>query len=295
MIQMSVNALALASIYFLFAVGMSLVWGSIGVLNFSHGAIFMGSAFASFIILQHVQLPLIAVIGIGIVIGAMLAVFVQLVAFGPILRREKSRHAGELQIIAAGIGLASVIIALAQMRFNEPFGLAASSFKITTINIGGVLISNISLIIVGLAATLGIGLTLWLRLSIQGTALRSIGVDARTASLMGINRARMALAALAVSGGMAGLAGTMLTLYLGAIETTSGESFLIKAFAIIVLGGVGSIPGAILGSVALAVAETLLLGYTSGTWVDVVSFGLIFAILLVRPHGIFGRKEVRRT
>jgi len=295
MIQMSLNGLTLGSIYFLFAVGMSLVWGTIGVLNFSHGAIFMGSAFVSFLVLQHVQLPLIALIGISTVVGAILAVIVQVIAFGPILQREKSRHAGEMQILAAGIGLGSVMVSLAQMMFNEPFGLSGGSFNITTFNIGGVLVSNISIIIIGLAVALGTVLTLWLRRSIHGTALRSIGVDSRTASLMGINRARVAMAALAVSGALAGLAGTLLTLYLGAIESTTGEAFLIKAFAVIVLGGVGSITGAILGALTLAAAETVLLGYTSGTWVDVVSFGLIFAILLVRPHGIFGTKEVRRT
>lgn len=295
MIDVIVNSLTLASIYFLFAVGMSLVWGSIGVLNFAHGGIFMASAFGCFLILDEVALPLLGVMAVGMVIGGVLAALVQFVAFGPILTRERDRHAGEFQIIAAGIGLASVIVALAQKRFNEPFGLSASTFEIRAFRIGELVVTNIALIIIGLAVLLGTGLTLWLRRSIQGTALRSIGVDPTTASLMGINRPRMALLAMVTSGVLAGLAGSLLTLYLGAIETTSGDALIIKAFAIIVLGGVGSVAGAVVGSVVLALAETLLLTYSSGTWVDAASFGLIFVILLVRPRGIFGRKEVRRT
>lgn len=295
MIQLALNALTLASIYFLFGVGMSLVWGTIGVLNFAHGAIFVGSAFASYLALQVVRLPLVGIMTVGVVAGAVIAIIVQWVAFGPILKREKNRHSGEMQIISAGVGLSSVIVALAQMIYNEPFGLAGGSFEITSFKIGHVVLSNVSVIIIGLAIALGLILAIWVQKSIHGAALRSIGVDPRTASLMGINRAKMALAVLAVSGALAGLAGTMLTLYLGAIETVSGESLLLKAFAVIVLGGVGSIPGALVGSLALATAETVLLTYTSGTWVDAVSFGLIFAILLLRPRGIFGTAEIRRT
>lgn len=293
--QMAVNGLTLASIYFLFAVGMSLVWGTIGVLNFAHGAIFMASAFTSFVLLQHTQLSLAGMLGVGAASGALLALAVHAVAFGPVLHREKSRHAGELQILAAGLGLSTMIISLVQTRHNEAFGLTASSFKVTAIDIAGVRVSNVSLVIFGLAVFFAVALSLWTRWSIQGVALRSLGVDSRTASLMGINRGRLAMAALTVSGALAGIAGTLLTLYLGAVESSTGEAFLIKAFAVIILGGVGSIPGAAVGALLLAAAETVLLGYTEGTWVDVVSFSLIFAVLLLRPNGIFGSQEVRRT
>jgi branched-chain amino acid transport system permease protein len=105
----------------------------------------------------------------------------------------------------------------------------------------------------------------------------------------------MAVGVTAVSGGLAGLAGSLLTFQLGAITPSTGDQLLIKAFAAIILGGVGSIGGTVLGALTLAVVETLLLTFTSGTWVDGVSFALIFAILLLRPRGIFGAVEVRRT
>lgn len=295
MLQILINAMTLGSIYFLFGVGMSMVWGTIGVLNFTHGAIFTGSAFAAYLLLEQVHVPLAVVLLVGVVTGAVLAIAVHLVAFGPILKREKDRHSGELQIIGAGIGLSSVIVALTQSILNEPFGFHQSSFKVVSYNVGGLVVTNISLVIFALALALGLALALWVRKSIHGVALRSIGIDPRTASLMGINRPAMALALLGIAGGMAGLAGILLTFYLGAIETMSGDHLLIKAFALIVLGGIGSIGGAALGAFVLALSETLLLTYTAGTWVDAVSFGLIFVILALRPHGLFGGKEIRRT
>lgn len=295
MLQQLLNAITLGSIYYLFAVGMSLVWGSVGILNFAHGAIFMFATFTSFLVVSVVRLPLVAVLAISIVVGAVLGLLCQQLAFGPILRRNADVRSAELQIIVAGIGIATVPVAIAQKQHNEPFGLGASGFEVMTYDWGPLRPSNIGLIIVLAAALLGGGVALWLRRSIHGLALRTIGVDSETTALMGINRRRMNRLLVAVSGGLAGLAGALLTYYLGAIEPTSGDPLLIKAFAIIVLGGVGSMLGAVVGALVLAVAETAVLSYSSGTWVDAVSFGLIFLILLVRPSGLFGRAEVRRT
>jgi branched-chain amino acid transport system permease protein len=100
---------------------------------------------------------------------------------------------------------------------------------------------------------------------------------------------------MGVAGGLAGLAGVLFTFSIGAITPESGETLLVKAFAIIILGGVGSTLGVAVGAYILAFAETYVLVYTSGTWVEAISFGLIFAVLLLRPAGLFGRKEVRRT
>jgi branched-chain amino acid transport system permease protein len=136
---------------------------------------------------------------------------------------------------------------------------------------------------------------IWLRRSKHGLALRSIGVDAETASLMGVNRRRLALGTMAVSGATAGLAGILFTYAQSAITPESGDILLIKAFAVIILGGVGSMAGVIFGAFALAAAETYVLGHTSGSWTDAIAFGLIFLVLLARPAGAFGRKEVRRA
>ncbi|MEU0483040.1 branched-chain amino acid ABC transporter permease [Streptosporangium sp. NPDC006013] len=288
--------MGLASIYLLFALGMNLTWGTIDILNFSHGSIFMFSAFSAHLILQQWALPLPLVILIGIAVGAVFSLLVQVVAFEQILKRAKDRKSAEMQMLIGGIGVAIIPLVIAQhYTKSNPFGFEASSFEVTKLTFGGLWVTDIQLLTILLALTLGLGTAWWLRRSRQGLALRSIGVDPEVASLMGVDRRRLALGAMAVSGGLAGLAGILLTYSLGALTPESGDTLLIKAFACIVLGGVGSTIGVVAGSLVLAFAETFVLTQTSGLWVEAVSFGLIFLVLMLRPSGIFGRKEVRRT
>jgi branched-chain amino acid transport system permease protein len=288
MIQDLLNALTLGSIYLLFALGMALVWGTIGILNFAHGSIFMFATFISYLIAERIVLPLPVILVIAAAVGAILSVAVQVLAFQPIMRRA--------QILIGGIGIAAVPIAIAQRAtLSNPFGLGNSSFQVQIYEIGDVRVSNIMIMILFAGLVLGGGLAWWIKVSRQGLALRAIGVNDEVASIMGINKQRLALATMALGGALAGLAGALLTVYLSAITPESGDALLIKAFAAIVLGGLGSIAGVIAGSLVLALSETLVLTHTSGTWVNAVSFGLIFLILVVRPQGIFGRKNVVRT
>lgn len=290
------TAVSLGSIYLLFALGMSLTWGTIDVLNFSHGSIFMFSTFSAYLVLERAELSIFAVVAIGVVVGALMSLLIQVVAFEQILKRARTKRSAEMQILIGGIGIATIPLAIAQEHTrSNPFGLRASTFDVTVWEFAGLRITNIAALTIVLGLALWLATALWLSRSRQGLALRAIGVDSETASLMGIDRRRLALATMAVSGAMAGLAGVMFTYSLGAITPESGDTLLVKAFAIIILGGVGSMLGVAFGAYALALAEVYVLTYTSGSWVDAVSFGLIFIVLLVRPSGVFGRKEVRRT
>jgi branched-chain amino acid transport system permease protein len=294
--QEVVNAVSLGSIYLLFSLGMSLTWGTIDVLNFAHGAIFMFATFSAYLILGSVSLPFLVVVLIGIAVGGAMSLLMQVIAFEPILRRARTKRAAEMQILIAGLGIATVPLAIAEEHTKDnPFGLNGSSFHVTVKQFGDVRITNVAIITIVVALLLWGALAIWLRRSRQGLALRSIGVDAETASIMGIDRRRLALGTMTVSGAMAGLAGILFTYALGAMTAESGETLLVKAFAIIILGGVGSMAGVVFGAFALAAAETYVLSQTSGSWVDAVSFGLIFVVLLARPSGVFGRKEVRRA
>ncbi|QIG44635.1 branched-chain amino acid ABC transporter permease [Nocardioides anomalus] len=294
--QEILTAVSLGSVYLLFALGMSLTWGTIDILNFSHGSIFMFSTFTAYLLLESVSLPLVAVLLIGVVVGAVMSLVIQKLAFEQILKRARDKRSAEMQILIGGIGVATIPLAIAQHHTkSNPFGLQESTFDVTVWRHGDLFITNVAVYTIILALVLWAATTLWLRLTRQGLAMRAIGVDAETASLMGIDRQRLALLTMAASGAFAGLAGVMFTYYLGAITPESGDTLLVKAFAIIILGGVGSMWGVAFGAFALALAEVYVQGHTSGSWTDAVSFGLIFLVLLVRPAGLFGRKEVRRT
>lgn len=294
--QELILVLSLGSIYLLFALGMSLAWGTIDILNFAYGSIFMFAAFTAHLVLEQTQLGFLPVIGIGIVAGAAMSFLVQVFAFEQILKRTRDKRTAEMQILIGGIGIAIIPLAIAQHYTHSfPFGLRKSTFEREAWHVAGTRIVNIEAITIVVALVLWLAITLWLRRSRSGLALRAIGVDAETASLMGVDRRRLALATMVLCGGLAGLAGVLFTYTLGAISAESGDTLLIKAFACIILGGVGSMAGVALGSYLLAGAEVWVLTNTSGSWVDAISFGLIFLMLLVRPSGLFGRKEVRRT
>ena len=294
--QELIGALSLGSIYVLFALGMSLTWGTIDILNFAHGSIFMFSSFTAYLLLQSTALPFVVMLLVGMLVGALFSLLVQVLAFEQILKRARDKRSAEMQILIGGIGIAIIPLSIAQhYTKSNPFGFEASSFMVTKLTFGSYWVTNIQLLTIVLAAVLGVATSWWLRRSRQGLALRAIGVDAEVASIMGVDRRRLALGAMAVSGAMAGLAGILLTYSLGALTPESGDTLLVKAFACIILGGVGSTAGVYAGSFLLAAAETVVLTQTNGLWVDAVSFGLIFLVLLVRPSGLFGRKEVRRT
>ena len=296
MVQDLLNATTLASIYVLFALGMSLVWGTIGILNFAHGSIFMFSAFIAYLVVQQIPLGMPAVIVIAMASGALIAVAMQYLVFQPIMKKAKNPHAGELQLVIGGIGLSAIPISFAQRStLSNPFGFSAGTFETQAYTIGGVIITNVMIIILIVGLGLGVGTALWIRNSKKGLALRALGVDPEVSAMMGIDRPKLALATMLYSGALAGLAGALLTYYFNSITSESGDTLLLKAFAIIILGGVGSIFGVILGSFILAFAEFAVLLYTNGSWVTAVSFGLLFLILLIRPQGILGKKEVRRT
>ncbi len=296
MAQDVLNALTLGSLYLLFALGMSLAWGTIGILNFAHGSIFMFAAFTAHLIVQEVSLPIPVMILLGVLVGAALSVLLQVLAFEPIQRRAVDHRKAELQILVGGIGIAIIPLAIAQrITKSVPFGYSGGSFSVTTYDLGFIRVSNIQLLTLvaafGLAGLIG----WWLRAARPGLALRAIGVDSEVATMMGVDRRRLALLTMAVAGGLAGLAGVLLTYYLGSIAPETGDAFLLKAFAAIILGGVGSIAGVVVGAMVLAGIETFVLVTTDGSWTPAIAFGLIFLMLLVRPNGLFGRQEVRRT
>jgi branched-chain amino acid transport system permease protein len=297
MVQDLINILVLGSIYTLFAIGMSLAWGTIGILNFAHGAIFMFSAFLGYLIVRDHRLPMIAVLVIGALAGAAMSMIIEAFAFQPIIRHAKTHAAAELQILIGGIGVASIPLALAQKETkSNPFGFDQGSFAVKVYVFGANRISNVQIIILITTLVVSVGIVRWLQVSRTGLALRSIGVDPETAALMGVNRRKLSLGTMAVAGGLAGIAGVLLTYNFSSLAPESGEPLLIKAFAAVVLGGLGSVSGTIAGCFILSLCEVEIQRHTSyGSWVDALSFGLIFIVLLVRPQGLLGKREVRRA
>jgi branched-chain amino acid transport system permease protein len=294
MAQQTVNVLVLASIYLLFSLGLSLVWGSFNILNLAHGSVFMLGAFAAYLLTEHMSLSIWALVPLGFAVGAAAAIVLEIVAFRHLRNRgNRTIHGGDMVI--ASIAASIIPISIAEnVTHLAPF-TAKTTFVVHSYEPLGVRIANLDIAIVLLAVGLTTALSAWVRRSRAGQAVRALAVDPVACELAGVNQARLGLLMMALSGGLAGLAGVLLMLHLGSVTADIGNPLLLKAFAIIVVGSVGSIWGAALGSLLLATVETVLILHGWGQWQDAVSFSAVVLILLVRPDGLLAGPRYRRV
>jgi branched-chain amino acid transport system permease protein len=296
--QQVANGVLLGAIYLLIAIGISLCWGTLNVLNLAHGPVFMFSAFAAYLVTTrtHHDLSLWTLVGLGVVVGAVMELLLDIAVFRIIRRRTTDLRQAESSMLLASIGASAVLVAIANApTLGAPFSVSSKPLPTGVQHIGGVSISNLEIIVVAVALITVAGLAVWVARTRNGRALRAIAFDAETSGLMGINQNRLSAVTLLFSGATAGAAGIFLAVVESSLSAGSGQDLLLKAFAAVVLGGVGSIWGTALGAFVLAGGETVVTATTSGSWTDAVSFGIIILVLLVRPNGVFGRVRVDRA
>jgi branched-chain amino acid transport system permease protein len=293
LLQQLVNGAVLGSLYALVAVGFTMIYGIVRLINFAHGDILMVGAFAAFALLGALELPLLAALVAVLALGALLAMLIDLVAFRP------QRGAPQVNGFITSLGVAILIQNLAILTlsgqprpFNLPGWLRASA------GIPGLRIDVLDLVVVATTlAALGL-LSLFVRRSRLGMAMRATAENPLAASLMGIRINRAIATAFALGGALAGLAGVFWAGRSGQIEPLMGFLPGLKAFVAAVIGGVGSLPGAVLGGFLLGFAEVLFVGLLPpgyGAYRDAFVFGLLILILLVLPNGLLGRPAEERA
>lgn len=290
------NAIALASVYTLFTLGLTLCWGVLNVLNLAHGALFAASAFLAYRLTQVVPglhlwvlLPIMAV-GIG-----LLSALVQVLVFAPIRKRGKGEHDVEMRTLIAGVTVAAAITTVgAILTAHQPFALPRETLEVVSFDLG-IPVTNVQVLLLVAAVVLSCALLCYIRYTRAGRALRAVAVDRRAAELMGVPVSRLEVQALALSGGLAGVAGLFFALYLGAGDAHMGDTLLLKAFAIVILAGVGSLGGAVVFAFVLAFVEAYVGYYAGADLRDVAAFALIIVMLLVRPTGLFPRAVGQRA
>jgi branched-chain amino acid transport system permease protein len=297
-LQQVINAAVLGSIYSLFAFGIGLPWGTMNVLNLAHGSIFLLCGFICYVLSVKARVPLNLpeAAAVAIAVGVCADWLIELIVFRQIRRRSSNDGEAQLLMVIGSVGIAGIPIAIANnVTGGVPFMILQQPTHSREHELFGASISNLEISIIALSVGIVVAAALWVRFSRHGRGLRAIAVDPEIASLMGISRSRASAIVMGISGGTAGLAGVLFGEYLASLQSTSGEDLLLKGFAVVVVGGVGSLWGLLVGAFALAVGEVVVTATTSGVWTDGVSFALIIVILLLRPNGIFGRATVDRT
>ena len=285
--QQLLNGLVVGGVYALFALGFTLVFGIHHILNLAHGAVFMTGAFVALYAVTS-GLPLWLGFVLALATCGLLSVLIEITAFR-MLRRSGEAEFGA---IISSIGANLVIITIAQrlsdtrvMRF--PF----ETFPVVIFEVFGLRVSALQLFMAGCAVILVIVLSLYLFRTGFGRQVRAVASNERAAVLQGINPNFVFFQTFFLSGALAGAAGVLVGLAFNSIHFMMGEPFLLRGFVVIVLGGLGSIPGALVAGLLLGMIQTLTVAYLPSGLTDAIIFSLLFIILLVRPHGLFGKPE----
>ena len=290
--QQLVNALSLGSVYALFALGFTLVFGVLGVINLSHGAVFMLGAYAALQVVTRLGLPLWAALIAAFVVSALLGLLIDYL----VLRPLRHRNAPHLIPMIATIGIAIFFNNAAQGVFGaENLRFPPDLLPEAQLHFAGVQISVIEVAIIVLSFALMAALLLVMRKTQLGRALRAIAESPKAAALLGINVEGLFYLTSATAAALGGVSGVLIALYSNAVFPLMGQPMLHKGIAVIILGGMGDIRGALIGGLFLGFAEVMSVAYIGSTMRDAVAFGLLFAVLLLRPQGMFGKVLERKA
>jgi branched-chain amino acid transport system permease protein len=290
--QQIVNAISLGGVYALFALGFTLIFGVLNVVNLAHGAIFMIGAYAALKAVVALQLPLPAAILFAMLVTGALGWLLDKWIFAPL----RARQAPHLAPMIATIGVAIVLTSLVEGTFGaENLRFPAQLLPVDTLSLGGVQVTWLELQIIFLAFALMAALLWSLKKTRAGRALRGLAESPKAAALMGVNVEAFFRVTSIIAALLGGAAGVLIALYANAVFPHMGQPMLHKGIAVVILGGMGDIRGALLGGFFLGFAEVLSIAYIGSNMRDAVAFGLLFVVLLLRPQGLFGHVAQRRA
>lgn len=283
LIQQLINGLSLGSIYALLALGYTMVYGIIKLINFAHGEIYMIGAFVGYYVINYLGVGLIPALLLSMSFTATLGVIIERIAYKPL--RKSSRIAALITAIGVSYLLQNGMIYLVGPEVRSFPQVMENSLY----TMGSFQISKIQILIIVTTFFLMTGLQLIVQKTKMGKAMRAVSIDPQAAELMGINPDLVISFTFFLGSALAGAAGVLVGMYYNSINPMMGYAPGLKAFIAAVLGGIGIIPGAVLGGFAIGLIEVLISGYGNSMVRDAVVYGILIVILLVRPSGILGK------
>ena len=299
--QQMLNGVTLGSTYALIAIGYTMVYGIIGMINFAHGEVYMIGSYVSFIVIAALMMMGIDTGWLMIAAGFVMAILIssaygwsiERVAYKPV--RSSKRLIALISAIGMSIFLQNYVSLTQGSRDLALPSLITGQWTLGESNGFAATVSTMQIVIWLVTFLAMLALTLFIRYSRMGRACRACAEDLKMASLLGINTDRVISLTFVIGAAMAAVAGVLLGQFYGSINPFIGFMAGMKAFTAAVLGGIGSIPGAMIGGLVLGIAEALTSAYLSTEYKDVVSFALLIVVLLVMPTGILGRPEVEKV
>jgi len=284
-LQYLINGISIGSVYAIIALGYTMVYGIAKMLNFAHGDVIMVGAYMSYCVTNYLGLPAVAGIAVAVVVCTLLGIIIEGLAYKPL------RGVPSLAVLITAIGVSYFLQNAAQLIFGSapknfksivamaPLGLFGGKLTIT----GEVLVT------VAACVAIMIGLTMFTTKTKMGKAMRAVSEDRAAAQLMGINVNKTISMTFAIGSALAAVAGVLLCSTVPTLMPTTGAMPGIRAFTAAVFGGIGSIPGAMLGGILLGLIETIAKAYLSTQFSDAIVFMVLIVILLVKPAGLLGK------
>ncbi len=298
LLQQLINGLTLGAVYALIALGYTMVYGILGLINFAHGEIYMIGAYLGIVLLavltllgltaSHLLLSLLLVFVVSALICAAYGLTLERIAYRPL------RQAPRLSPLISAIGMSIFLqnyVMLAQGSADKVFPHILPIQELSALGgLGGIRITTLQAFIIAASVFLMIGLHLFVRRTRLGKAMRATAQDKRMAGLVGIDIDKVIAITFVIGSGLAAAAGVMVAMYYGSVNFYIGYVAGIKAFTAAVLGGIGNIPGAMLGGLILGLVESLGAAYISSEYKDAFAFLILILVLIIRPTGLLGER-----
>lgn len=290
--QQVINGLYLGSMYALFALGYTLVFGVLDILNLAHAAVFMLAAFGALALVSAADLHILVALPLAMLGAGLLGVILERLAFRPLRGRADSNISG----LISSLAMAAIFEAIALEVWGPnvarfPFGTIPE----VSIPIMGAVITRLQLTVIAVAV--GLFLVLWwlVQRTRLGREVRAVAESPRAARVLGVDVDRAIAASFFISSALGGAAGVLFGLAYNSVSPDMGRGVELKGLAVIILGGMGSMTGAVVAGFALGLVEVFVVSHLGGSYRDAVSFAALFLILVLRPRGLFGAPSLREA
>ncbi|MBR4151064.1 MAG: branched-chain amino acid ABC transporter permease [Firmicutes bacterium] len=289
LIQTFISGLSLGSIYALIALGYTMVYGIAKMLNFAHGDIIMIGAYAGIIAVGQAGLPPVLAIIASVLVCTLLGILIERFAYKPL------RQASPLSVLITAIGVSYFLQNVALLVFGSQQKAYPTLLTLPAIHLGRVTVDGMSLLTLALTAVIMICLHLFISKTKLGKAMRAVSEDKGAAEIMGISSNRTITLTFAIGSALAAFASIFYGMTYVYIKPTTGSMPGIKAFTAAVFGGIGSIPGAMLGGIMLGIIEQFSKTYISTLWADAIVFGVLVIVLVLKPTGLLGKEITEKV
>lgn len=289
LVQQLINGLTIGSIYAMVALGYTLAYGILGLINFAHGDVYMVGAFIAYFCVAVLKLNVFVSFGISLVFTGILGVFIEIAAFRSIRNGARSS-----QLISA-IGVSIILQNTVMLTMGSDTKPYPKAIETAVYSMGNISVSSVQILIMLVALAFMVGLYFLIYKTRVGISMRATAQDPSMTSLMGINVDRIISVTFSIGAVLGAAAGILVGIYYNSIVFNMGSGMGLKAFVAAVLGGIGNIPGTMMGGIILGLAESLGAVAISAKYKDAFSFIILIIVLIFKPTGLFGKKEVEKV